>query len=181
LRLRKRVDLNEICVFDPTCVTARPTPGFEVSVFEAKHRLENAADFLCVIDVKRARIGHIRPLPERVDIPVTPPPGSSESPQVPFDMLIPELPGLGIIPESEMAKTAESIETPRNRLEHWRRKLLDLSLRNKLLNYRDTKKNIPILCPNLHALEDALTGGAIFGRRSTRCRYTSATHGETGD
>ena len=171
LRLRKRVDLNEICVFDPTCVTARPAPGFEVSVFEAKHRLENAADFLCVIDIKRARIGHIRPLPERADILGTPPPESSESSQAPVDMLIPELPGLGIVPESESAKTAESIETPGTRLEHWRRKLLDLSLRNKLLNFRETKKNIPILCPNLPALEDALAGGAIFGLRSNPVDY----------
>jgi Protein of unknown function (DUF4011) len=106
-------------------------------------------------------------------------------------LLIPELPGLGIVPESESAKTAESIETPGTRLEHWRRKLLDLSLRNKLLNFRETKKNIPILCPNLPALEDALAGGAVFGLRSnpvdyaegrsTRCRYTSATHWETSD
>jgi hypothetical protein len=69
LRLRKRVDLDEIAVFDPTAITLRPALDFAGAVREAKRRLDRPDDFQCVIDVARARKGQIRPLPERVPRP----------------------------------------------------------------------------------------------------------------
>jgi very-short-patch-repair endonuclease len=42
------------------------------------------------------------------------------------------------------------------RIQRWKDALLDLTFRNRLLNYRDTKGTIPLVCPDLGKLEDAL-------------------------
>ena len=160
LRIRKRVDLNEICVFDPTCATTRPPPGFNIAVQEGKHRLDNPADFLCAIDIRRARHGRIRPLPELVPRKDAVLP--AYAPTTTIDDEVPCIPDLGDEPESKPTTVSEPPETPVARLERWRRKLLDLSLRNRLINFRDTKKTIPLFCPNLHALEDALAERESF-------------------
>lgn len=44
----------------------------------------------------------------------------------------------------------------------WERKLLDLSLRNMLINMRMTKAVVPLLSENLSILEDALADGEEF-------------------
>ena len=45
---------------------------------------------------------------------------------------------------------------PQGRVARWAQKLLDLSLGNRLLNLKDSKKIIPLLCPNIGALEDSI-------------------------
>jgi hypothetical protein len=39
--------------------------------------------------------------------------------------------------------------------------VLYLSLWNRLLNFKDSKKSIPLLCPDIAGLEDALAGDVI--------------------
>ena len=48
------------------------------------------------------------------------------------------------------------------RQKQWERKLLDLSLRNPLLNFRPTRSSIGLLAPHLPLLEDMLAGGEDF-------------------
>ena len=48
------------------------------------------------------------------------------------------------------------------RIARWQRKLLDLSLRNKLLNFSETKQSIPLVCPDVPRLEDLLADGVKF-------------------
>ncbi len=43
-----------------------------------------------------------------------------------------------------------------NRVTRWTQKLLDLSLRNRLLNARDSKQILPLACENVEELEDRL-------------------------
>jgi len=45
-------------------------------------------------------------------------------------------------------------------------KLLDLSLRNRLLNVRDTRLVIPIVCPDISALEDKLASDESFSLKA---------------
>ena len=45
---------------------------------------------------------------------------------------------------------------PLGRVARWAQKLLDLSLGNRLLNLKDSKKIIPLLCPNIGTLEDSI-------------------------
>ena len=68
----------------------------------------------------------------------------------------PQLPDFDIVGLAEEEKP----ETPRGRLERWQRRLLDLSLRNPLLNHRSTKLSIQIICPSPGLLEDKLADGA---------------------
>src|SRR5205823_8393771 len=63
-RLRKRVDLGEICTFETTLLT-QPTARFEQAVSEGRRKLEEEELFRCVIDVARARRSRTRPLPIR--------------------------------------------------------------------------------------------------------------------
>src|SRR3546814_10944177 len=66
----------------------------------------------------------------------------------------PDLPGfdLGI-------ETNEKPDTPEGRLDHWKRKLLDLTKRNRLLNLKPSKTAIPLICPDPAALQDKPTDG----------------------
>lgn len=162
LRLRKRVDLNELAVFDPTGVTARPALAYERAVAEAKRRLAADETFLCAIDVRRARKGRIRPLPERVvrGEALDEPEPTGEAPG--GEPAAPDVSSLAVGAHPEAGEAEPAAETAATRLNHWRRKLLDLSLRNRLLNFRDTKTTLPLLCADIGQLEDMLAGGATF-------------------
>ena len=46
-----------------------------------------------------------------------------------------------------------------NRVTRWTQKLLDLSLRNRLLNARDSKQLLPLSVDSVAALEDRLSAG----------------------
>ena len=48
-------------------------------------------------------------------------------------------------------------DTPKNRVARWTQKLLDLSLRNRLLNARDSKQILPLAADSVAALEDRLS------------------------
>ena len=53
-------------------------------------------------------------------------------------------------------------ETASGRVLLWQQKLLDLSLRNRLLNARETRQLIPVACLDPARVEDALADGATF-------------------
>ena len=50
---------------------------------------------------------------------------------------------------------------PQSRVARWAQKLLDLSLGNRLLNLKDSKKIIPLLCPNIGVLEDKIAANEV--------------------
>ncbi len=160
LRLRKCVDLNELAVFDPTGVTTRPAISFDRACTQAKRWLDAIETFLCAIDVRRARRSHIRPLPERVACPTALDDSESTPGAAGSRPTAPDVSGLAVGGEAEDGKPGA--ETPATRLDRWRRKLLDLSLRNRLLNFRDTKKTLSLQCPDLGQLADMLAGGTAF-------------------
>jgi len=154
IRLRKRVDLREIVVFDPTFATSRPSPDFDHTVTEARKRLADVDNYQCVIDIKRSRKSQVRPLPERVETTLSTTSEEAESVRAPK---LPHIPS-----QTEFSGKIEESESAASRLDRWQRKLLDLTLRNRLLNFRPTKKTLPLLCPDLPTLEDMLAEGAKF-------------------
>ncbi len=159
LRLRKRVGLDQIALFETTLLTSEPEVSFQQAVGEAVKHLDNEAAFRCVIDIKRARKGCIRPLPLRTELVSAQPTVVSE-----IDNGAPTGPLFHLplcAPVSEKNSDV-ALETPATRLDRWKKKLLDLTLNNRQLNFKESKKNIPLLCPDLGAMEDALAQGKSF-------------------
>jgi len=159
LRLRKRVELAEVCLIESTTLTSPPPNDFKIAVQLGKAKLENEQEFLCVVDVARCRKSAIRPLPLRGAHGET---SRADTSQM-MDVEAPP-PDLSLVEETAGpdGPVEKQPETPATRLDRWKRKLLDLSLRNKLLNFKFTNKAVRILCPNIATLEDALADGEKF-------------------
>jgi very-short-patch-repair endonuclease len=154
--IRKRVRLKELVLFETTLVTGRPAPSFTYATEHAASKIseEKEEEFELVVDIRRARMQRIKPL------------ASSDSQVIaqPSDTLIDtsaavfdEAPDL---PDGEDLDSDTPALDPRDRLARWQRKLLDLSLRNNLLNFRSGKKSVRLDAPEPGALEDVLSDGA---------------------
>lgn len=153
--LTKRIadGINEIALVETTCMNAGRNVSFDSAVSMAEYKLVDSSNFVLSIDVKRSRFAGIRPLPLRIfsDAGIE----ISETPTVNRDSGTPET----ITPETRIVDI-QNIEVTKQRL--WERKLLDLSLRNNLLNIRLTKSTMQLISVNINLLEDALAGGQEF-------------------
>ncbi len=159
LRLRKRVELGQITLFETTLLTNAPAVPFEQSMIEALKHLEKESAFRCVLDIRRARKSRIRPLPLRIEIASASSATATETGS--GTVSAPTILDPPFVAQHE--KPLEVItETPATRLDRWKRKLLDLTLNNRQLNFRESKKNLPILCSDLGSLEDVLADGTSF-------------------
>ncbi|WP_275369597.1 hypothetical protein [Xenorhabdus bovienii] len=59
--VRKRIDLQEMVVFETTLITKFPAPSFSQSIEAAQRHLTDQA-FIIAVDIRRARMQKIRPL-----------------------------------------------------------------------------------------------------------------------
>ena len=155
--------VNEIAVVECTAFTAGKGIDFEGACLAAVRELKDAPlEYL--IDVSRARLSGIRPLPLRVDT------GSGWEivrAQVDDEQLTAAPSALG-----ETVFVAEGVSAPVSKLAQWERKLLELGLRNTLINLRLTQSVIPILSPSLSELEDALADGSEYGIAARPAEWT---------
>ena len=155
--LRKRVQLDEMVLVETTLLTGSSPGRFKQAVDAGKKLVAEDATvpFELAIDVRRARSAKIRPL----DLSGSNEPTISPATAEPVAQEVGEVPSF----EEELDKRREATPTKSlDRLETWKRNLLDLSLRNRLLNFKDTKSTIVIECPNASKLEDQLASGAKF-------------------
>ncbi|MDD5364860.1 MAG: DUF3320 domain-containing protein [Gallionellaceae bacterium] len=153
--LRKRIKLKELVLFETTVATHRPAPTFSYAVqLGAQHVAEeNEEAFELAVDIRRARLQRIKPLASaEVRVAATPVEAAPAVEPV-FDEA-PDLPDDDVAVEPDPATL-----NPKDRLARWQRKLLDLSLRNNLLNFRGGKKAIKLEAPDPGALEDLLSDG----------------------
>ncbi|MBR4222686.1 MAG: DUF4011 domain-containing protein, partial [Victivallales bacterium] len=147
--IRKLVDLDEFVVIETTLVTKNST----FSEAEASARSEHLnldKEFRCAIDVVRARISGIHPLPLKHStegMEFEPPERNVDALGKEYKRTLQETVNLDELQETELRS---------GRIARWTQKLLDLSLRNRLLNIRDTKYIIPLLCPDIGGMEDIL-------------------------
>ncbi|MBY0430047.1 MAG: hypothetical protein K2Q10_02530, partial [Rhodospirillales bacterium] len=123
--LRKRVKLKELVLFETTFVAQRPCPAFSRAVEQGARQIaETAADaFELAVDVRRTRLQRIRPLAS-AGIPVaaaTDAPAMAEPVAPDFEDAPLDLPEIDAAPMADETPT-----TPKDRLERWQRKLLDL-------------------------------------------------------
>lgn len=153
--LTKRIaeGINEILPVETTYMNKGSNIPFDSAVNTARDKLADSSDFLLFIDILRSRFVPIRPLPLRIAIN-----GS-------FAILENELSERNNPPPTTLSATDIIIENDKievNKQIIWERKLLDLSLRNNLLNTRITKNTLQLISVHIHELEDALADGQEF-------------------
>jgi very-short-patch-repair endonuclease len=154
--LRKRRDLEDMIFIETTALaTSIPARFREAVKLAGRHVDENSPQSLEIaVDVHRARAMEIRPLDlgERGDATAM-----AAHDATPFEL---EMDAAPVFADEVAAK--DVAEEPADRMERWKRKLLDLSLRNKLLNFKEGNKSVALECPDPARLEDVLAAGEKF-------------------
>ncbi|MBQ9148113.1 MAG: DUF3320 domain-containing protein [Oscillospiraceae bacterium] len=146
--------INEIAVVECTAFTAGKDAHFDQARDAAEQQLVGQAPVEYIIDVNRARLSGIRPLPQRLRTDsgwqVTTEPAPQSPSAAPKQISAP----------ITLDESADPTTFPKQT--QWERKLLDLGLRNQLINLRLTKNTLPILTTSLDDLENALAAGSDF-------------------
>lgn len=154
LAVRKRIDAGELLAIEATHLTHERPSLRRAHEAGYAHLSADAADFRYAIDVRRARLERIKPLPSRGTVNLDARPLSDADLTV---EAAPQLPPL--ISEPILLETEPVAETPEGRLGRWQSKLLDLTLRNRLLNFKPSKVMVPLTIPDPALLEDTLSDG----------------------
>ena len=153
--LRKRIDLRELVLIETTCVTSHPAVPFSKALAAAigTIRAEDDETFSAAVDIRRARAHRITPLGIKSGGLV--PGDESQTPLA--EQPLEAAPTLPVFDDNALDDAMA--DTPESRLERWQRKLLDLTLRNPLLNHRAARTSLRIICPEPGRLEDKLAEG----------------------
>ena len=151
--VRKRLKLQEMLVFETTLAAQGQVVSFSQAIANANRQLseEEEDKFELVIDVKRARMSRIKPLAQAHAVAKAMP--IEVEPEATIG--IEDAPDL---PDEAITDTPTSELDPKDRLARWQRKLLDLSLRNTLLNFKQGKKAL-LLDVAAPEIEDTLAEG----------------------
>ncbi len=146
--------IHEICLVESTAFVAGKTVAFDEAVRLGNAHLLEIHHFEFIVDVKRSRGSGIRPMPLIQDIKELLPEnvGSTNSVQMAHAPMTFEV--------HNKIEQVSQIEVTKQRI--WERKLLDLSLRNTLVNFRVTKTALQLMVNQLSELEDALSSGQEF-------------------
>ena len=148
--------IREIAAVEATMLCKGNLTRFSEALDRGEAQLVEQDDFILSVDVKSARAAHIRPLPLLMDV----------ADGLPNDAGVQELQSnrletdfeIGVIYQDELLQTSR----PTNKQKVWERKLLDLSLRNNLLNIRMTRNMLQLVDIDIGQLEDILSDGQSF-------------------
>jgi very-short-patch-repair endonuclease len=152
--LRRRIDLQDLVVFETTLATQANPASFSQAVKAAQRLLaEDAPDpFDTAVDIRRARMQRIRPLSLAGA-------GSALNPEPDRVHFAEALEAAPALPAFDVEVTEEAT-TAADRVGLWQRKLLNLTTSNRLLHVPDGSKVVRLLCPEPAALEDRLALGS---------------------
>jgi very-short-patch-repair endonuclease len=148
--LRKAIAARELLVFETTGVTHRPIMTIDHARTLGEHKLaeQSSERFVAAIDVSRSRSSGITPL------------ASHETFRTADTYESDEPIGIPLPAEPNFPMPADIVDqrpsTAAGRIERWQTRLLDLSLRNRLLNFTESKRVVSFLCPDVAYLEDRL-------------------------
>ncbi|GAB5496098.1 MAG: DUF3320 domain-containing protein [Phycisphaerales bacterium] len=160
-RVRNLIELGEIVPVESTFVT-KDSVGFERAVEAGIEKLVKPGSMFCAIDLASARKRGVRPLPLR-DTAADVAKSADESAAVVEAKTRLDSVVLAERAERELQDKLETVEDePGGRIERWQSRLLDLSLRNRLLNFRETGRTLMLDVPDLARLEDALSDDGRF-------------------
>lgn len=162
-RVRNLIELGEVIPVESTHLT-QPGSTYAGAVAAAKQHMGSLQGMFHAIDIRSARKRKIRPLPLRED-------GQSG---VAIDALAQTSPSANASSTIDRVALAEKAdrriqtdlgpadEETSGRVAQWQTRLLDLSLRNRLLHFKSTGRSIRIDVPDLGKLEDSLASGDPF-------------------
>ena len=107
-------------------------------------------DFDTIVDVRRCRLGAVLSLPERIKTLHG------------YDMVGEHDTEIGEKPEELKLSKPLKVKSEATRERQWERRLLDLSLRNTLLNFKPSVNNLHLLSTDLPATVEAFGTGTEF-------------------
>ena len=155
LTKRTAEGIYDITLVETTCMNMGHNVDFDNAVKSANGKLSDPGSFILAIDIRRARHSGVRPIPQRVlngqvwEIKEDEDMNRNTTHATPQSVNPYDLSGS----ETQTVLTKQLL---------WERRLLDLSLRNNLLNIRITKNTLQLIPANLACLEDALAEGDEF-------------------
>lgn len=154
--LRKRIQLNDLILIETTCVTQGGPTSFSKALLKAAAVIapEKDSTFNAALDIKRARMHRINPLGMKVS-PIIHSATTHESLELPLEPA-------PFIANFDLQIIEPVNETPQGRLERWQQKLLDLTLKNPLLNHKLSASSLRLICPEPGNLEDKLAAGTAI-------------------
>ncbi|MDT0738563.1 DUF4011 domain-containing protein [Staphylococcus haemolyticus] len=142
---------KELEIVETTALVSGKDYSFEQAVNLAHQNLDNPYNFECIVDVIGCRNIGIKPI-------------STSNEKLNFKMEYGERTGITTIPSKTIEKI-DAIDYKVNQLEKtdiWSRNLLDLTLRNSLINFRVNTNSLQLMIYDLATLEDELASSKNF-------------------
>lgn len=155
LTKRTAEGVYDIALVETTAMNMGNDIDFDTAVQLANGKLTDISQFQLALDVKRTRFSGIRPIPQRV--------WKGQNWEIEADNLM-DADTVQSAPKSISPYDLSSLNTEITITKQllWERRLLDLSLRNSLLNIRITKNTLQLIPADLAILEDSLARGDEF-------------------
>ena len=159
--LRKKISNQDLIIFETTLAALGSTASFSQAVDSGELLLseDQEKDFIFALDIKQARKREIRPIPTHEE------PSDEAVPQV-FEGIQP-IAATPVLPPVKLEELSNDQESAETRVDTWKRKLLDLTKRNRLLNLSPSAVALRLFCPDLPLLEDKLAAGETFSIKSS--------------
>ena len=140
---------KEIRAVECTCFTNSSIVTFEEACQKALMRLEDADNFICAIDVRKARTA-IKPLPVKKKLGGEWVIERDEGKQ-------------GTTAPQSLGQIYTTVdEKPLTKVDRWKRELLDITNKNNMINMKQGSKVIPLLVKDIAHFEDELADGSEY-------------------
>lgn len=147
--------INDLEIFEATCMNQASGKSFDQAIRIAHRHLENPENFHFAIDIHRCHLLGLRPLPVK----------SVENGEI---TIIDYGYAKDVEEKSQLKQKLADyfLDTSQkeaiNKSTIWMRNLLDLSRRNALISFRPNMKSLQLFTSDLDSLEDALSNGDSF-------------------
>ena len=148
--------IREMAAVEATSVCKGNNIKFSDALNLGEAQLVQKEEFLLSVDIKRARTLRIRPLPLLTNSTGTQ--LDEEAMKLTETAAMENRFDIGAIYQDELLQGKQ----PKTKQKIWERKLLDLSLRNNLLNLHFTRNMLQFVDIDISHLEDTLTDGKSF-------------------
>ena len=148
--------IREMAAVEATSVCKGSTITFSDALNAGEAQLVQKEDFLLSVDIKRARTLRIRPLPLLANTAEAQ--LDEEALKATETAVMENRFEIGTIYQDDLLQSRQ----PKTKQKIWERKLLDLSLRNNLLNLRMTRNMLQLIDIDISHLEDTLSDGKSF-------------------